>query len=250
MGESVGSRHADEYRYVKIGNFNLPAHACRHSQDGGLWLIGPIFLSRSCLQMLMSQVRSSGPPDLLYYCCLSRPRAHYRIFKIWKHSENLENHAAGVQVMLQQSTAAAGTFCKCKCFHHSLWHSITDQSGCQYDDSYYHGAQHRWLVRVSVKDFAECAIVFPLPGFVGLLLGWLVTPIGDKSHVVVQYDFYVRAFQNVFFSIWNVKINKSSNFAHVTRLPSKHIRDTEKEYSRSFACNVLHAHRVFIPRYL
>ena len=45
----------------------------------------------------------------------------------------------------------------------------------------------------------------------------------------------MRAFQNVFFSIWNVEINKSSNFAHVTRLPSKHIRDTEKEYSRSFA---------------
>ena len=51
----------------------------------------------------------------------------------------------------------------------------------------------------------------------------------------------------MFFSIWNVKINKSSNFAHVTRLPSKHICDTEKEYSRSFACNVLHTHHVFIP---
>ena len=58
------------------------------------------------------------------------------------------------------------------------------------------------------------------------------------------------AFQNMFFSIWNVEINKSSNFAHVTRLPSKHIHDTEKEYSRSFACNVLHAHHVFIPQYL
>ena len=39
-----------------------------------------------------------------------------------------------------------------------------------------------------------------------------------------------------------MEINKSSNFAHVTRLPSKHIHDTEKEYSRSFACNVLLVH--------
>ena len=87
-----------------------------------------------------------------------------------------------------------------------------------------------------------------------LLLCWLVAllvmPIGDKSHIEILYNFYVRAFQNMFFSIWNVEINKSLNFAHVTRLPSKHICDTEKEYSRSFACNVLHAHHVFIPRYL
>ena len=34
-----------------------------------------------------------------------------------------------------------------------------------------------------------------------------------------------------------MEINRSSNFAHITRLPSKHIRDTEKEYNRSFACN-------------
>ena len=47
-----------------------------------------------------------------------------------------------------------------------------------------------------------------------------------------------------------MEINKSLNFAHVTRLPSKHIHDTEKEYSRSFACNVLHVHHVFIPQYL
>ena len=48
----------------------------------------------------------------------------------------------------------------------------------------------------------------------------------------------------VFFSIWNVEINKSSNFAHVTRLPSKHICDTEKEYSRSF----LHAIKELIQQ--
>jgi hypothetical protein len=47
-----------------------------------------------------------------------------------------------------------------------------------------------------------------------------------------------------------VEINKSSNFAHITRLPSEHIHDIEKEYSRSLTCNVLHTHHVFIPGYL
>ena len=111
-----------------------------------------------------------------------------------------------------------------------------------------------WSEKLVVRDKRErfCIVrdSFSTSGFCWLVGCFVGRKLGDKYHVEIQYNFYVRAFQNVFFSIWNVEINKSSNFAHVTRLPSKHIRDTEKEYSRSFACNVLHAHHVFIPRYL
>ena len=42
---------------------------------------------------------------------------------------------------------------------------------------------------------------FSTSGFC-LFVGWLVGhKLGDKYHIVDQYNFYVRAFQNVFFSI-------------------------------------------------
>jgi hypothetical protein len=48
-----------------------------------------------------------------------------------------------------------------------------------------------------MKDFAV-GNSFSTSGFCWLV-AWLVIPIGDKSHVEIWYNFYVQAFQNMFF---------------------------------------------------
>jgi hypothetical protein len=47
------------------------------------------------------------------------------------------------------------------------------------------------ILSAECPNHPECTIVFLSLGFVCWLVAWLVMPIGDKSYIVDQYNFYV-----------------------------------------------------------